>query len=168
MGRGHWVSPEKILQAKTLEASEHGVILLVEVMAPALASRQAAGRMDLLAAEVRFRRRRTKAPLDLWRPAKYDGVADVFALHSRRGSAIQTCAVGEKDCEMTGKRFKALTNILAALAMVTVYFVQVVAISGLTVSATSTSADARRGRDGRRGWRGGRGCPLWMWEAWLC
>ena len=80
-----------------------------------------------------------------------------------------------------GIRLKALTNILAAIAMVGVYFLQAIAVSGLAVTATTSSAEARggrrggrrgrrgrgrgrRGRRGRRGW----GCSWWEWEAGLC
>lgn len=108
-------------------------------------------------------------------------VADVRL--ARRGVLIQTCIVGEKGLRMTGNmssgiRLKALTNVLAAIAMVGVYFLQAIAVSGLAVTATTTSAEARgrrgrrgRGRRGRRG-RGrrgrGRGCTWWEWEAGLC
>jgi hypothetical protein len=74
-----------------------------------------------------------------------------------------------------GIRLKAVTNVLAALAMVGVYFLQAIAVSGLAVTATTTSAEARgrrgrgRGRRGRgRRGRRGRGCPWWMWDAGLC
>jgi hypothetical protein len=75
-----------------------------------------------------------------------------------------------------GIRFKALTNVLAAIAMVGVYFLQAIAVSGLAVTATTSPAEAgRRGRRGRRG-RGGRGrrgrrgrfCTWWEWDAGLC
>ena len=78
----------------------------------------------------------------------------------------------------SGIRLKALTNVLAAIAMVGVYFLQALALSGLAVTATTTSAEARgrrgRGRRGRgrgrrgRGRRGRRGCTWWEWEAGLC
>ena len=105
-------------------------------------------------------------------------VADVRV--ARRGVLIQTCIVGEKGLMMTGTmtsgvRLKALTNVLAAIAMVGVYFLQAIALSGLAVTATTTSAEARGRRGGRRGGRGrrgrgrrGRGCTWWEWEAGLC
>jgi len=73
--------------------------------------------------------------------------------------------------QMHEKRFRVLRNLLAALAVVTVYFVQVVTVSGITISATSAPAESRRGRGGRgrgrggrrRGWRGGR----WGWDCWI-
>ena len=71
-----------------------------------------------------------------------------------------------------GIRFKALTNVLAAIAMVGVYFLQTIAVTGLVVGATTTSAEARRGRRGRGRGRGrgrrGRGCAWWQWDAGLC
>ena len=88
-----------------------------------------------------------------------------------------------KEMEMTGNmsggiRLKALTNVLAAIAMVGVYFLQTIVVSGLAVTATTTSAEAR-GRRGRRGRGaavvaagavvvGGPRCPLVLWEAGLC
>ena len=73
-----------------------------------------------------------------------------------------------------GIRRRALTNILAAIAMVGVYFLQAIAVSGLAVTATTSSAEARGGRRGGRrgrrgrGRRGRRGCTWWQWEAGLC
>jgi hypothetical protein len=74
-----------------------------------------------------------------------------------------------------GIRLKALTNVLAAIAMVGVYFLQAIAVSGLAVTATTSSAEARGRRGGRgrgrgrgRGGRRGRGCSWWEWEAGLC
>ena len=57
---------------------------------------------------------------------------------------------------MTKTRQRFLTRFLAAAAMVAIYCVGTLALSGVMLTSSTTSADAQRGRGrGRGGGRGG-------------
>ena len=74
---------------------------------------------------------------------------------------------------MTKTRQRFLTRFLAATAMVAIYCVGQLALSGVVLTSSTTSADAQRGRGrGRgRGWGRGRGRGWgggWGWGGGLC
>jgi hypothetical protein len=66
---------------------------------------------------------------------------------------------------MTKTRQKFLTRFFAAAALVAVYCLGTLALSGVILTGATTSAEAQRGRGrgrGRGGWGRGRGRGIWF------
>jgi hypothetical protein len=74
--------------------------------------------------------------------------------------------------ESGGIRRKLLTRCLAVLALLGVYCLGAIGVSGLVMTTTSTPAQARDGRGARGGFRGsrggfrGRGGGRWWGGSW--